>query len=137
MKITGKFSDAILGVFKGGTTKEKIVASVTSPLWFTALVAGGLVEGTFEAIDGATDAIGAIAGSTGTVTFDKVKKLEEIRASLPSGQNIQVRFEENTYKFEAAIEYLKNLENLDQEKAQELALSIAKSLVSSKEEINS
>lgn len=132
MKITSIFSDVLLKVFQKGSTKEKVIAGVTSPLWFTALVTGGLVEGTVDVLKDTAGAIGKIAGSTGDVTFDKVRTLEEIRGSLPSGQNITVRFEENTYKFEAAIQYLKTLENIDQEKAHELALAIAKALVSSK-----
>jgi hypothetical protein len=109
MDITKKFADSVIKGFESETVGTKVVLGLTSPFWFTGLVVSCTLEGVFDVSKAAVDAVGAISGTVGDCTFKKLKKLEKMKAALNSkGAEIMVKFEKETFKFDAAVNLIKS-----------------------------
>jgi len=110
MEITKKAADQILKVFAEGTPEAQGTLAITSPLWFTGLLAFGAVEGVVDVAKGAVESVGLLAGTVGDVTVQKMKLLEVIKVALNlEGAEIQVEFEGDIYKYEQAKALLETL----------------------------
>lgn len=103
MDITKKCVDSVVKGFEGPGVGNKVALGLTSPLWFTALVVSGTLEGVMDIGKGAVGAVGSISGTVGDCTFKKLKEIEKMKASLNGrGGEITVKFERDIYKFDAA-----------------------------------